>query len=457
MQKILTMAALASLIWCAGPGVADAGINFGSAQTTAVVLPEGVSPAALLLVDAEGEVFLQSSSNSQGATFIPVELGQGGGQPLFYTFEGASVALTSVIFGPEGDLLLRGNSQPEQGDAVGFTARVARDGQVGWEVSDAAFYDDPEYIGAYVQATGPLVWSPLAQRVMIFTESSFEVAPVSQATMLFEFNGDVRDPSVLFGEEYIGASLNSALTTPDGKYLVYYYSQNDRGTRFFLYNGVSSISYFEPEGGDWMNRVVYQVQYDPSGNLLLLWSELDQEADVTQARLTKLDPEGKLLWEEDFDMLRPVFMVAAQEEVVLVRQVGNTYFFDVREGEDGQPVGFYDFFALTENQIYDIKYLPGSDRNYLLSTVNPDDASQTEVLQVELLINDLPVSIGGNTNNDVDPGQGDGLPQEPEGDLVPTKPPEVGCGCSTPASPDTGRGLGWLGAASLLAFWWRRR
>lgn len=478
MQKILRGAALAALSCLLGLGTASAGIGFDTVQNTVVALPQGVSPEGSLLIDEQGQVFFLSASFTQGAALIPVELGQGGGEALFFTFEGEAVELTSALFGPEGDFLLRGNTLPSQGDAVGFTARVDRQGEVNWAVSDAAFSEDPEYVGSYQGAVGPMVWSPLAQRVMIFTQSSFDVAAVSQATMLFEYNGDVRDPSVLFGEEYIGATLNNALATPDGEYLVYYYSQNDKGTRFFLYNGVSRISYFEPEGGDWRERVVYQLQYDPSGNLVLLWNELEDEQDPTKARLTKLDPEGKLLWEQDlsgsltleveepmtgltidqdFDMLRPVFMVAAQDEVVLVRQVGQTYFFDVREGEGGQPAGFYNFFGLTENLIYDLNYLKGSDRNYLLTTVNPDSSGEIELLQVQLVLNDLPVLIGGNTNNDVDPGDNNGLPQEPEGDLVPTKPPEIGCGCSTPARPASG--WGWLALAplALLAFCGRRR
>jgi hypothetical protein len=456
-------------------GEAWAGVGFDRVQVTEVSVPSGALPSAALVTDEEGAVFLLSNPPGGAVFLIPVTLGEGAGEAIKYEYGEEPVALGSWTFGPEGDFLLRGNTLTPEGEPLGVTARVTRQGEVKWEVPDSNFSGSEEFIGRYVQATGPVVWSPIAQRALVFTEASFDVAPVSQGTMLFEFNGDVRDPSVLFGEEYIGATLNNALRTPQGKFLVYYYSQNDRGTRFYIYDGVSNISLFTPEGGDWGRRVVYQVQYDPSQNLILLWNELDDESNPIASRLTKLDPEGKLLWEVDlsgsiplevedpvtglpvqmsFDLLRPVFLVAAEGEVVLLRQAGEGFFFDVRAGDDGSPAGFFDFFALTENQVFDLKFLPGSEGNYLLSTVNPDrDDLVNELLQVKLVYNNSPVVIGENVNNDGGQlnnlgGENNGpIAEEPEGEARP-KIPEVGCGCAQPGSR-VGGGWRWL--------WGRRR
>lgn len=455
--RALSLTTLLSL--AASPALA--GVEFETVQITDVEKPEGVSPGGGLVISPEGKVVLLGAG-PDGAYMTPLTLGQGSDGDIVYNVEDVPVAPSSAIFGPGGDLLMRGTVQVEPpGEPVGVTARFSLDGELVWEQLDGAFSDDEDYLGIYVGEAGPIAWSPIAQRVLIFTASSFEVAPVSQGTMLFEFNGDVRVPSVTFGNEFIGATLNNALTTPDGKFLIYYFSQNDRGTRFFIYDGIQTVSIFEPEGGDWASREVFHVEYDPSQNLILHWVDLADSGDNTKARLTKLDPEGKLLWESDlagslsieiadpetemietlpFDMLRPVFMVAAAEEVVLLRQVGPNFFFDVRDGATGEPLGFFDFFALTENAVFDLAFLNGSDREYLLSTAKSgDDGPITQIVQVRLTLNDQPVVIGENTdNNGVVDGNNDAVGNNDGGPLVdpeaePEDVPDVpDCGCVTP-------------------------
>ena len=472
---------------CQG-GAAWAGAGFEVAETTTVQIPEGANPGARFLIDEAGAVFM-TTVGAEGTWVLPVTLGEGADGAWSYQHEGLRVEPVSFAFGPGGDLLLRGNATPETNDPpFGVTARVTRAGEPVWETSDLLFAGDSEFLGTYAEAVGPVVWSPLAQRAMVFSTSSFEVAPVSQASMLFELNGQVRDASVTFGDQYIGATLNNALRTPSGKFLVYYFSQNDRGTRFYLYNGVSTIEAFRPEGGDWTKRAVYFVRYDFAGNLILIWNDLADDADpvlgVTRTKMTKLDPDGKLLWETDLsgsisvdvidpvlmmpateqvDLLRPVFVVVGAQEVVLLRQAGQGFFFDVRSSSDGAPKGFIDFFSLTEDGVYDFAYLNGSQGRYLLSTVNEDDPTVNQVLAVDLVLNDTPVAIGPNVNNGPAPNNsgaannGGGPLVDPDADPetpdIPTASEAI-CGCGSLAAP--ARGWPWALAGVLGLFLARR-
>ncbi len=462
-----------------GGAVAEAGVVFEEVQTTPVAIPDGVSPAARIAVSSEGRVVLVTASMN-GAHLYPVALGQGAEREIVYTYQDFPALPVSFGFGPGGDLLLRAAIEPQDLDPFGVTTRLSLDGNVVWEQPDSAFADTEAYIGRYEGAAGPIAWSPIVQRVLIFSAANFQIAPVSQGSMLFEFNGDVRVPSILFGDEFIGATLNNALATPDGNFLVYYFSQNDRGTRFFLYDGRESVSFFEPEGGDWANREVFRVNYDPAGNLVLLWVELADSGDRSKARLTRLDPEGKLLWEQDLagsievefedpetgmlkkelaQMQRPFFMVTASEEVVLIRQAGPTFVFDVRGSDDGKPLGFYDFSLITGNSVFDLVFLNGSDRNYLLSTANNDEPGFNQLLQVKLTVNEDPVVIDDMNNGQEPEGEVNNDPfGEPEPEPAaepPTKPdiPEVGC-CAT--IPGRSSPAPWalialaIGAAALL-------
>lgn len=451
--------------------VATAGVEFEEVAVWNVELADGVSASARLLVDEEGAAFLTTSS--QSAAYVYRVGPEGALQEISYQYNGETpVEPVSFGFGPDGDLLVRGNAMEVGSEPLGVTARLTREGELVWETPDFDFYEEDDYIGVYQQAVGPVVWSEAAQRLLVFSESSFEIAPVSQGTMIRGIDGLVRDASVTFGDQYIGAELNNALLTPNKRFLIYYFSTNDRGTRFFEYDGASNISFFRPEGGDWTSRVVHSVEYDVNKNLVLLWSDLVDESDAAKSKLTKLDPEGKLLWETDLsgsipvtvadpetglavevqgDLLRPVFMVVGEREIVLLRQAGQEHFlFDVRSSEDGTPLGFSDFFALTENSVFDLKYLPGTDRNYLVSTANSNNPSVNEVLQIQLKLNDAPVLIGDPDgepeNNGVTDPENNGPLVDP--DAEPENPPsipEVGCGCETPGkrAPVQGPAL-WL-------------
>lgn len=457
------------------PDHAHAGIEFVVVQLTPVALSDGTSPAAQILVSNTGDVTL-ITSGAGGTHILPVTLGQGQDADITYTFNELPLAPTSWTLGPEGDLLLRGNVQPTLDTLLGVTARVdLGDGSVVWEQPDEAFSESPDYIGRYNQGTGPIAWSPDAQRVLVFSQSDFDIAPVSQGSMLFEFNGDVRVPSITFGDQYIGAVLARALTTPDGEFLVYYFAQNEVGARFYLYDGRDSVSFWTPEGGDWTQRVVYLIDYAPDGNLFLVWSELGDDAPV---RMSKIDPEGKLLFDVDLsgnipvadpqtgekigaDLERPQFMVTADEEIVLLRAAGPSFVFDVRDASNGDPLGFKDFGELTDKPVYDLEYLQQSDRNYLLTTTDPENDNALEILQVQLSFNSDPVVIGGadnngsgnsgqpggtNNNDPINPGGG--------GDGSGSNDPDVdtGCGCAVPAapSPDLPAPLALVALAAVL-------
>lgn len=458
-----------------GAGEVQAGIDFIEVQTTLVPLGgAGAAPGASVIVSETGQVVLVTVADD-GTHIIPVELG-GVATPLVYSYEDGPVGPVSATFGPNGDVLLRGAAGDPRAP-LGVTARIALDGTVVWETPDTGFSETDAYVGLYEAPVGPIVWSGTRQRVLIFSRSSFQVAPVSQASALFEFDGAVREPSVLFGTEYIGATLGNALRTPQGKFLVYYLSENDVGARFFIYDGIETITAWRPEGGDWTQRIVYLVKYDPDGNLILLWN--DVATSDQPGRLTKLDPDGKLVWEQELGgaievidpeagtpievtMGRPVFMVTASSEVVLLRQAGPTFVFDVRSTEDGSALGFSDFFQLTEHAVYDLAFLEGSEHDYLLSTVDSEDPEHNHLLQVRLTFNDDPVVIhdpDGTVGNNGGIGENNGGPlvDDPndmdEDDGPPH--PRVGCACST----RSGSPVEVVGALllALALGWWRRR
>ncbi|MEO1269328.1 MAG: MYXO-CTERM sorting domain-containing protein [Myxococcota bacterium] len=463
------------------PAQSQAGVEFIEIQVTTIPVGEGVNPGARILVSDEGDVVLVTVG-MDGARLLPVDLGTGASE-IVYAYSGqpdVPFVPVSWTFGPGGDILLRGNSVISDQEELGVTARIELDGTVNWEQPDTAFSASAEYLGLYVNATGPVVWSPLAQRVMVFTTASFEVAPVSQASMLFEFNGDVRIPSVVFGDQFVGATLANALPTPDGQYLVYYFAQNDIGARFFVYDGRETVTNLTPEGGDWTQRIVYLVEYDPQGNLILLWNGLDDSSDPTKARLTKITPDGSLAWEINLagilpdvgPLERPSFMVSADDEIVLLRRSGETFFFDIRDTRDGSPLGFFDFSELTDLAVFDLKFLKTSDRNYLLTTVDVDNPERIELLQVQLTLNDEPVVIeepqesNGTANNNGTtglPDSGTGPINADAGtDTGGSNTPDVdaGCGCTsvhTPPSPmyPLGLVLGMIGLGAGVVF--RRR
>lgn len=464
----LSWAVAVGLVLCGAQ--AQAGIDFIEVQTTLVPLGADAAPGGQLLVSERGQVVLMTAG-MDGVHVIPVELGTGG--TLFvYPLGDDWVDPVSATFGPGGDLLLRASGKLEM-KPVGATARLTLEGAMVWETPDAAFAETDAYVGLYEEAVGPVVWSGTRQRVLIFSRSSFQVAPVSQGTGLFEFNGEVRQPSVLFGTEYIGATLGNALRMADGQFLVYYLSQNDVGARFFVYDGLESLSQWRPEGGDWTQRIVYEVKLDPDGNLILLWNDV---ATSTEAgHLTKLDAEGKLLWEValagaidiadpetgmqvEATMGRPSFMVTASSELVLLRRAGPSAVFDVRSTEDGSPLGFSDFFELTDRTVYDLAFLNGSAHDYVVSTVDSEDPEHNYVLQVRLLLNDDPVVVKEPDNNAVNNGATNNGPlvDDPDagdGDRPPR--PSVGCACSA----GDGRPADLAGLLGLLCgVWlWRRR
>ena len=251
-----------------------AGIEFSTVQTTVIPLPEGVRPDGRILVDGQGDTFYITRSDddtSFGAYLYRADLGGEDHTQIVYNYAETPTQATSWTFGPGGDLVLRGLVTPPieaMTDPFGVTARITRDGDLMWEVPDENFAQQDEFIGTYVGPAGPVAYSPIAQRLLVFSTASFEISDVSQGSLIFEFNGDIHDPSIVFGDEYIGATLNNALATPDGKFLIFYFSENRRGTRFFLYNGVANVEFFKPEGGDWMQRRVYTLQFDPEGNII---------------------------------------------------------------------------------------------------------------------------------------------------------------------------------------------
>jgi hypothetical protein len=365
----------------------------------------------------------------------------------------------AATFGPGGSVLLRGQSGAF-GEEVGLTAQVNLDGTVGWERSDAEFGEAEGFVGRYVGASGPIVWSGSRQRVLIFSEASFDVAPVSQGTTLFDFNGQLRSPSVLFGTEYVGATLADALVRPDGLFLVYYLSQNDVGARFFVYDGLETIQAWRPEGGDWTQRIVHRVSFDPAGHLVLLWSAVG--APDSAGRLTKLDPEGKLLWEVDLAgaievedpesgasslgrLELPQFMVTASEEIVLLRRAGGSFVFDVRASSDGSPLGFTGFGELTDELVFDLDFLTGSERTYLVSTASPEDPGFTTLLQVQLQLNDESVEIldPDAAPEPEEPGAGGNNGEAPRDEG--SARAAAGCACETPGRPP-----GFAGGLALL-------
>jgi hypothetical protein len=451
MMSFRKTSVLACLAVLTVSSAAQAGVEFVEIQTTTLSIPAGASAKLRLQVSADGDV-AALTAGPESTYLITAELGTGSTSTP-YLFDGEAVVPFAATFGPSNDLIFRGVAGADM--PVGVTTRMTLGGELVWEQPDSAFFDDESYLGVYQGPVSPMAWSPTAQRALIFTESSFEVAAVSQGSLLFEFNGDVRVPSITFGTEYIGATLANVMTMPNGKFFIYYFSQNDVGARFFTYDGISSISNWQPEGGDWTQRVVYFVQYDSAGNLVLLWNDLVDAADGAKAHLTKLDPSGRLLWDSDLsgsievevdgvseraDMARPQFMVTGDDEILLLRAVGQAFYFDVRSSADGSPLGFYDFTKLTDNDVYDLVFLKQSDRNYLLSTVDPEaSAPDTELLQIRLVVNDDPVEVLPPTNNPVAPvnngannGPIEGPPSEEPEPAIPR--PSVGCGCVTPAS-----------------------
>lgn len=451
---------------------AYAGIEFEEVQTTMIPLSEGVRPDGRILVDAEGDTFYISRSQEDegfGAYLYRADLGGTEHTEIVYNFQETPTQATSWTFGPGGDLCLRVLVTPPQEadiDPFGATVRMTRDGDVNWEVHDEAFGQDEDFIGSYVGPAGPIAYSPVAQRLLVFSEASFEISGVSQGSLLFEFNGEVRDPSIVFGEEYIGSTLGSAVATPDGKFLIFYFSTNQRGTRFFLFNGISDVEFFRPEGGDWMQRRVYQVQVDPDSNYIILWSELDEEQDVSRAQLTKIAPDGTLIWSTDLagsteitlqdpmtgEMMtttevleRPVFMVSGKD-ILLLRRAGPTFVADARSGEDGSALGFQDFFSITDLAITDLVFLNGSDSDFLLNTFNPEDPTAVGLLQVRLTVNEDPVVITNNgapnnganngvdNNGSADAGTDGPFGPRPDADSGDPSQPDVGCDCAVTSS-----------------------
>ncbi len=452
---------------------AMAGIEFSTVQTTVIPLPEGVRPDGRILVDAQGETFYITRSEEDtgfGAYLYKAELGGQNHTQIVYNHAETPTQATSWTFGPAGDLVIRALVTPPREameDPYGVTARLTRDGNLIWEVPDENFAQQDDFIGTYVGPAGPVAYSPIAQRLLVFSTASFEISNVSQGSLIFEFNGDVHDPSIVFGEEYIGATLNSALATPDGKFLVFYFSENRRGTRFFLYNGVANVDFFRPEGGDWMQRRVYQLQYDSDGNIIILWSELDEEPDVLKARLTKVTSDGTLLWETDLagstevtiedpegggmmtttePLRRPVFMVSGSDEIVLLRQAGMSFVADARSGEDGSALGFQDFFSLTDLAVTDLVVLNGADSEFLLNTFDPEDPTSAQLLQLKLTRNDDPVVITNNgapnnganngvdNNGSADAGTDGPFGPRPDADSGDPSQPDVGCDCTVTGS-----------------------
>ena len=471
MNKYWARAGAVIFLSMASP--AWAGIAFETVQTTTIPLTEGVRPDGRILVDAAGETFYISRSEEDagfGAYLYRAQLGGDGHTQIVYNYDNTPTQATSWTFGPGGDLVLRVLVTPPDEamvDPYGATVRMARDGTLGWEIPDANFAMQDEFIGTYVGPAGPVAYSPIAQRMLVFSQASFEISAVSQGSLLFEFNGDVRDPSIVFGEEYIGATLNSALATPDGKFLVFYFSENRRGTRFFVFDGISNVEFFRPEGGDWMQRRVYQLQFDPDGNIIILWSELDEEPDVLKARLTKVAADGTLLWETDLAgsteitladaetgeemttveaLLRPVFMVSGADEIVLLRQAGPTFVADARSGADGSALGFQDFFTITDLAITDLVVLNGSESQFLLNTFDPEDPTSVGLLQVKLTRNDDPVVITNNgapnngdnngvdNNGSADAGTDGPFGPRPDADSGDPSQPNVGCDCAVSSS-----------------------
>jgi MYXO-CTERM domain-containing protein len=455
---------LGALTLCAD---ALAGIEFSTVQNTTVPLPEGVRPDGKIFVDPEGEVFLITRSDEEvgfGTYIYKLELGgENHEQVIHYTHGDYWTQALSWTFGPEGDIAFRAVSVPPQEanlDPYGITIRMTRAGDIVWEVPDDDFAQQEEFIGRYEGPAGPIVYSPIAQRFLVFSAASFDIAPVSQGSLLFEFNGDVRDPSVVFGENYIGAELNNALATPDGKFLVFYFSANTRGTRFYRFDGIANIEYWQPEGGDWMNRRVYQLQFDPDQNVLILWGELDEEMDATKSKMTKLDAEGNFLWETDlaartevtlinpdteeeetFDVAlsRSVYTITATDEIVMIRPGEVAWILDVRSNETGELLGFEQLSNLSDFFITDFAFLNGTESEYLLTTIDGEDPTKSEMLQLKLEVNDDPVVITNNgANNSDDAGVGDSGSadvgnNEPDTDSGGSGQTDVGCDCSTTA------------------------
>jgi len=381
-----------------------------------------------------------------------------------YRFDDMATACTVVLPHPEDGFFVRAiDPNAQDGDITGATAYIDGEGREVWKVPDRQLVDAQEqpqgpgeFLGTYVTAIQPLLYSSSVDRLLGFTVGKisigFDEKFIGQSHLINAETGFLGRNGLTFGQAGVGFPADGIIKS-DGDFLIRYFLNGQQGAEFFNFDGRSEISFFEPGDDDWSQRFIWRM-LGGDRTVHLLWTDTDEETEPTM--LTVTNERGDVFYEVEYEN-----------------------FYRFRDGETvqfGLPTNLWltDEYSVIAYVLQDSIYLRFVDENgdspgmARLNPVTPDPAlglvagpSGLRLLTYNFVDNrilEYRLAFEDVAEFDPDAGFGDaGFSVDLGRDQLVDVLEEVGCACRTVTRSVASQPLLALVLVGLVGLVWRRK
>ncbi|CAN0448986.1 unnamed protein product, partial [Laminaria digitata] len=364
------------------PSEARAGVAFEPSEVRRYMAPDGFDPrAAIITSTRDGTTLLAATTGSEESTRCEVILVNDMAASSFtYLHEEQPTYCLGIESDDEG-FFLRGADPTATADEItGFTAYVDSSGNLRWTIDDQEIVDAKDeaeggtgsFLGVYDKPNPAMTYSAEFGKLLAFTDGKLLIGPsekgVTQAHVVDVATGRLTVTGQTFGQNAVGIVGGTATRETDGYFLLYLYSAGDRGAFFYSYNGRNRISFFEPLGESWEDRIVTTMVYGPGERLTLLWTpNTNADADT---RITSVDDQGMALYNGQWPaeanvggelvaLGRPLGLWVGAEHTMALYGTGVGLHARVIETVSGEELGVVSLDGVTEHAPVAILNGPG--------------------------------------------------------------------------------------------------
>lgn len=448
-----------------------------------VGLPGGFDlSSALLHASAGGMVLANTVGIDRAARCVLVVVREDEASALTYRHQEAPTACVSVLMGDDGEVFVRGFDPTVMSTQIvtGFTTHVTTTGAFEWFVSDRELVEARHtneggtggFIGDY---GGPLRLMAYqggeSPTLMAFSQGGlrmgFSVRNVPQAHLVEVQSGRVTRSGQGFGMGGAG-NITGAWTWPGETYRGYLLvepSVDGKGATFYRYNGRSRVERYAPGEEDWSRRRVLQVAADPlQGELALLWVPAENQKGMVRLTVLQADantPRFEALLSPEFldesgasvALGLPVGLVFGEDYSVVIYALGGSTYVRLLDSQTGELVvgSMQDAFAVKHGALGFSRAEDGTLR------VLEWDRGAPALEAYRILSAMMPGDDMGGVTADMGGGAGEEGGLEVEAPIEGFEGSALCTISSTRPRDDGSWPVLWLGAASCLLGWRRRR
>ena len=331
-----------------------------------------------------------------------------------YRHEFRSTQCIDAVADPEGGFFVRGEREVvDEEEAVGFTSRIAVDGEVVWAVDDEQLLEQepfPEgpgqFRGDYVEPAQGLTYDVEEKRLMGLTTGQRvrmgDEQSVVQAHIIDAATGELE----VAGLEMDANEALVDVEARDGAFLLTTFGELT-GPRFYSYRADRTVDEVEPEGEDWASRrVVAPVVHRRGLGSFVMW--IDEDPTELMVGLVRVEGLDSTRWSEEYELTgivdgrqeflgQPVGMWVGEEYAAVLHDRGEgQQFLRMIDTDDGTARGSIRWTDVPSQQD-PIGMATSVDGELRLVAVDRDTA---EVWEYRL----APVAGGGAIGDDEETG-----------------------------------------------------